>query len=290
MAGVSPLSEGAQCYYWTEDTWMTVTVKKVHSDLDPPVYTIDMGAGRAERQTTRERLYALDDYRDGPPAPQEIWIIPRRKFAPLVLERLVTADEDGCVTSIHANAAYYHKVAPTLVLLPPAEEMTQGGQPGMQGAAGSETPADVKTLLRIKTGRTFEEALMKTHGKALLLNFYSPSLEVYPKDQEHCWDIYDEGRTTRAEIPNEVLNMSVPLNNAPLEESLKAQLTSDKLPIAGIPSHLNADLSALHRAMYHYKLALGRTDPWRLAWNKESARVVAYKLTEERPCLHHERT
>ena len=207
--------------------------------------------------------------------------IPREIFARAFGERLVTVDADGCVAQIHANAAYCHKVAPTLVLFPPTEEMTKGGQPGMKGSAGSETPADVKTLLRTKTGRTFEEALIKTHGKALLLNFYSPSLEVYPKDKEHCWDIYDQVRTTATVIPNHVLNMSVPLNNAPLTAALMPHLTSAKPPIAGIPSHLNADLSALHRAMFHYKLALGRDEPWRLAWNKENARVVAYKLTED---------
>ena len=104
---------------------------------------------------------------------------------------------------------------------------------------------------------------------------------MYPKDKEHCWDIYDRDKTTAAVIPDNVLNPSMPLNNAPLKAALMPHLTRAKPPIAGIPSHLKDDLSALHRAMFHYKLALGRKDPWRLAWNKENARVIAYKLTED---------
>ena len=204
--------------------------------------------------------------------------ITREAFAHLFGGRLLTRDADGCVASIHGNAAYCHKVAPTLVLFPPAGETTDGGLPGMKGSDGSETPADVKTLLRTKTGRTFEEALMKTHGKALLLNFYSPSLEVYPKDKEHCWDIYDEAKTVATVIPDSALNVSIPLDSSTLRAALMPNLTSAKPPIAGLPSHLKDDISVLHRAMVHYKIALGRKEPWRLAWNKENARVIAYKL------------
>ena len=42
----------------------------------------------------------------------------------------------------------------------------------------SETPGEVKTLLNT-SGFQFEEAPIDTYVKALLLNFYSPSLE-YP--------------------------------------------------------------------------------------------------------------
>jgi hypothetical protein len=205
--------------------------------------------------------------------------IPRAVFAKLFGEHLLKLDADDCVASIHGNAAYCHKVAPTLVLFPPTAETTNGGLPGMKGSAGSETPADVKTLLRTKTGRTFEEALIKAHGKAILLNFYSPSLEVYPKDKEHCWDIYDKAKTSAAVIPNNALNSSMPLNSSTLAAALIPNLTSAKPPIAGLPGHLKDDISALHRAMVHYKIALGREEPWRLAWNKENARVIAYKLT-----------
>ena len=211
--------------------------------------------------------------------------ITRGDFGNLFGKRLVELDADGRVASIHGNAAYCHKVAPTLVLFPPAAETTDGGLPGMKGSAGSETPPNVRTLLKTKTGQTFEEALIKTHGKALLLNFYSPSLEVYPKDKEHCWDIYDQAKTVATVIPNNALNLTVPplpLNSSTLAAALMPFLTSAKPPMAGLPSHLKDDISGLHCAMVHYKLALGREqEPWRLAWNKENARVIAYKLAED---------
>ena len=178
--------------------------------------------------------------------------ISREEFSSLVLDDLLKLDAEKCVTSIHANAAYYHKVAPTLVLFPPAAEMTQGGLPGMKGSAGSETPVDVQTRLRTKDGQNFEEAVMNTYGKALLCNFYSPSHEVYPKDKEHCWDIYDQAKTTATVIPNNVLNVSIPPNNAPLAAALMPHLTSAKPPIAGLPSHLSEGrhLSALPACMH----------------------------------------
>ena len=62
----------------------------------------------------------------------------------------------------------------------------------MRGADGSETPDFIRTMIT-KKGRTFEESLVRIHGKALLLNFCSPSLEVYPKDSKDCHAIYGSG-------------------------------------------------------------------------------------------------
>ena len=101
---------------------------------------------------------------------------------------------------------------------------------------------------------------------------------MYPKDLEHCWDIYDKAKTEAAVIPDSALNVSLPLNSSTLNAALMPFLTSAKLPMDGLPSHLVTNTSALHRAMVHYKMALGRQEPWRLAWNKDNAIVVAYKL------------
>ena len=117
--------------------------------------------------------------------------IPRSAFNRVILENFIELDAEGRVTGVKPESGVrgFAKVAPTLVLYPSAEDMTAGGQPGMRGADESETPDFIKTLLT-KKGRTYEESLPKIYGKALLLNFCSPSVEMYPKDIPDCKKIY----------------------------------------------------------------------------------------------------
>ena len=137
--------------------------------------------------------------------------IPREAFNRAILEDFVELN-GWIVTRVKPESGVrgFAKVAPTLVLYPSAEELTAGGQPGMRGADGSVTPDHIKTMLT-KKGRTFEESLAKIHGKALLLNFCSPSVEVYPKDKADCNKIYDMAAVDANIVPEAALASDVTL-------------------------------------------------------------------------------
>ena len=198
--------------------------------------------------------------------------IPSNTFAHLVGTKLVTVDTNNCILTMEPGAAWWRKATPTLVLFPPRDELTADGLPDAAfRAAGSETPGEVKTLLNA-SGFQFEEAPIDTHGKALLLNFYSPSLEVYPKDKPECEKIYDMVKTTADEIPNAALSSVETLGAA-----LQPLLVSSGLPV---PSHLNERTPALLEKMVNHQKALGRQQQtWHVAWNKKNVRVIAHKLT-----------
>ena len=205
--------------------------------------------------------------------------ISRPLFNAQVLYRVVNLDPSGRVTGVKTPQAgeppfFARKVAPTLVLFPPAGELTAELEPGMRGAEGA---ADgVKTLLRTKSNHTFEEAFMSIYGKALLLNFCSPSMEVYPKDSKDCQAIYGPELRAANAVPLDALVSDVNLH-AYLTQQLRR---TGKEPIEVIDLD-EARIRHMRKVMIWYKEQLKRDEPWRMAWNKNDALVVAYKLTRE---------
>jgi len=163
----------------------------------------------------------------------------------------------------------YIKVAPTLVLYPNAEELSADGTPG-GGGMNYQVADDLRIMLKVKTGQSFEEAMMKVHGKALLLNFCTPYLEVYPKDKKHCADIYNMEQVDADTVPEQ----SVP----DLANYIRSRL-QDAAPMVPYVA-LNAERVA--QAMVEYRNGLGRGGlPWRMAFNKSDVTAVAFKLKRE---------
>ena len=166
----------------------------------------------------------------------------------------------------------WRKVAPTLLLYPnPREEQHLCGQPPHNGLDGAlspvEVPGVVRTLLRTREGQTFEEALMQCQGKALLLNFCTPSLEVYPKDAKHCALVYDMDAVTSTVVPEES------------EAALLAFLSEHVRRASPLVPNTQMDVAQIFSAMHGYRQALGRSGPWRLGVNKAETSVIARKLT-----------
>ena len=171
----------------------------------------------------------------------------------------------------------YTKVAPTLVLYPRADELTKGGDPGMRGEDGSGMPHVLQTLLRDKKGRTFQEAFPDLHGKALLLNFCSPSVEVYPKDIPDCRKIYDMEAVDKNIVPEEALANDVTLK-AYLDGQLQHMLgPSRPLKLQGEPPF---NYAKILQTMTYSRRDLKRDVPWRMAQNK-IGKVLARKLDRE---------
>lgn len=210
--------------------------------------------------------------------------ISRDGFNAAVLTELVTLDASReRVTGLkeQSTAFFSRKVAPTLVLYPPDDELTAGGAPGMRDEDGTPdgTWRRPKTLLKTKSGHhTFEEALMSIHGKALLLNFCSPSLEVYPKDSKDCHAIYGSGLDGLAAdvVPDAAL-----ASDADLKAYLTQQLGRTVPAIEPMTEDkLDKVIEDMREDMKYYKKRLKRNE-WRMARNKDNALVVACKLTRE---------
>ncbi len=200
--------------------------------------------------------------------------IPRSAFNRVILENFVELN-GWIVTKVKPESGVkgFAKVAPTLVLYPNAEDVTAGGQPGMHGADGSETPDHIKTMI-IKKGRTFEESLMRIHGKALLLNFCSPSVEVYPKDKADCHQIYDMAAVDANVVPEAALANEVTLK-AYLDGQLQHMLGHLKpLQLQGEPPF---NYTKILQTMIYSRRDLKRDVPWRMAQNK-IGKVLARKL------------
>mmetsp|Transcript_17320 Transcript_17320/g.59225 ORF Transcript_17320/g.59225 Transcript_17320/m.59225 type:complete len:323 (+) Transcript_17320:28-996(+) len=145
----------------------------------------------------------------------------------------------------------YHKAAPTLLLYPEAEE------------AGGDCEMDpgLQTLISTRGG-TFQEAVFRCRGKALLLNFCTPSLEVYPKDETDCGHIYNLAEATLRAVPEG--------SDVQLEKYLAAALQQ----AAPLAPYQGMDVGRIRQAMAAYKEALGRAGPWRLAYNLPDSSVV----------------
>ena len=209
--------------------------------------------------------------------------IPREAFNDIVLELCVELDgkivrrvKEGI--GMKPVMKLYTKVAPTLVLYPRADELTKGGDPGMRGEDGSGMPHVLQTLLRDKKGRTFQEAFPDLHGKALLLNFCSPSVELYPKDNKDCHDIYD-----MRSVDDDHISAAALANDALFE----AELLKHGARMAPKPlKQPKLDYTLIRSAMVHYQQVLKRehvggrlgASGWRMAWNKKG-KVLAYQLS-----------
>jgi len=190
--------------------------------------------------------------------------IPRKDFAEALLPIMQAKIADP--------ASRYLKVAPTLVLYPPEEELDASGDPKslMDRGMDYQMPNDMKTLLQTKSGQTFAEAMTKTYGKAILINFCTPFLEVYPKDKKHCAMIYDMAQVDRDVVPDSSLEELT-------EYIRKAVAVANPLtPYAGL------DAARIATSMHEYRKALGRDAiKWRMALNKQDATAVAVKLRRE---------
>jgi len=176
----------------------------------------------------------------------------------------------------------WRKVVPTMVLFPKNHEMLPSGEPNpatyvkktFEGGEG------LKTELQTKKGQTFEEAVIKAHGKALLMNVCTPFLEIYPKDQPHCAQIFDIDRTIADVVPETSVEE--------LKEFLKRRCEEAK----PFKPYVNSNVDRIAQLMVEYRKVLGRdqapdqhtqTMPirWRLAFNKADAHVIAFKLERE---------
>ena len=104
--------------------------------------------------------------------------LPRRDFAEYWLPIMRSHHADPLST--------YQKVTPTFMLVPPPEE--EATTRPMQTEVSAELQAFMR---RSGTGQTFQEAMAHAHGKALLLNVCTPFLEVYPKDEDGCKQLFD---------------------------------------------------------------------------------------------------
>jgi len=168
-------------------------------------------------------------------------------------------------------AHLYQKVAPTLVLYPNADELTPEGIPSLHKPDMQyHVATDMQTLLQTKSGQTFQEAMVKTHGKALLMNFCTPFLEVYPKDKLHCAQIYNMEELEKNVVPE----TSVADLAAYIKEQL--QLANPLTPYVAL------DANRVAEAMGVYRNATGRYGtPWRLAYNKTDAVAVGIKLSRQ---------
>ena len=163
----------------------------------------------------------------------------------------------------------YLKVAPTLVLYPNVEEMDANGDPlpSTEGGMQYQVATDLRTMLLTKSGQTFSEAMMKAHGKALLINFCTPFLEAYPKDKKHCAMIYDMTQLDSAVVPES----SIP----ELAQYIASALTTAN----PLTPYTALDANRVAQSMMEYRKALGREGmPWRMALNKQTVTAVACKL------------
>jgi hypothetical protein len=163
----------------------------------------------------------------------------------------------------------FRKVVPTMVLFPNEDELNASGMPGT-GGMQYQVPDDLKTILQVAgTGQLFEEALLKCHGKALLLNLCSPSLEVYPKDKEHCEKIYDMAAVTANVVPeaDEAALLNYLVQQCKVANPLR-------MPTLQVPK--------VFAAMKAYRKKLGRDGtPWRLAYNRADITAVGIKAVHD---------
>jgi len=162
---------------------------------------------------------------------------------------------------------HYLKVAPTFVLYPRNSEIDGDGNPLPPLARGA---TNLQTLLQTKTGQTFPEAMSSVHGKCMLMNFCTPSVELYPKKMKDCGMIYDLQQLDKAVVPDESVDE--------LTEYIKRAVEHAN-PL--VPKRAS-EAKRVAAAMKTSRRDLGRDSvPWRLAFNKSNVTVVAWKLGRE---------
>lgn len=147
----------------------------------------------------------------------------------------------------------FKKVVPTLVLLPSSDIVD----------TNDEIPQEIKTVLKTKKGETFEESIAKCSDKAVLLNFCTSSLEIYPKNLNDCQKIYNMNELEKNIVPNEYYSA----------KSFLEKIVQNNNSIN--PYNINFD--EVLKVMSYYSHILKRTT-WYLAFNKSNCTVSAMKL------------
>ena len=165
---------------------------------------------------------------------------------------------------LHAQPSYiFQKVTPTMVLFPSPEELAVPME--------TETPPEIQAyMMRSATGDTFADVMTKVIGKALLMNVCTPFLELYPKDEEGCKQMFD---------PHNMLSSEsiVPETS---QEDLEAFLKQHMQRASPIKPFWGMNAAKIAECMIAYRTCLGRqTIPWRIVYNKGDASVVAAKIT-----------
>ena len=151
----------------------------------------------------------------------------------------------------------YTKVVPTLVLYP------DSNSPDFS----NDIPTFCKTVLKTKAGQSFEESVAKCNGKAILFNFCTDSLEIYPKSLEECAKIYDMDSLEKNTLPDCDNNENIILG-------LLQSAISIGCPIKPFP----VDFPNIIEVMTYYKKLFRRDVPWRIAYNVPSSTVKILKL------------
>ena len=161
----------------------------------------------------------------------------------------------------------FQKSTPVFVLPPSPDEV----QHAME--VTPEVAPEYQALLASQgTGQTFQEAMTKASGKALIMNIFTPFLELYPKDEQDCTKLFDmEALMSATHVVPEtsVADLAGFLQKAYIEAS-------------PITPFLGLDANKIAQCMTAYRANLGREGmPWRLGYNHKNSSVVAVKMTRE---------
>jgi hypothetical protein len=157
----------------------------------------------------------------------------------------------------------YCKVVPTMVLFPTATE----------GSFDGQVPQPIMTLLKLRDGTQLEETRGEYRNKCALLNFCTPSVEVYQKPVEGkggCKDIYDWEAVEAQVVPETSKEECVAYLNRFVEQ--------------GMPINANRAMSIelVAERCEELRRCLGRGGmPWRIAFNRRDVTLVAHKLTHD---------
>ena len=203
--------------------------------------------------------------------------IPRQDFTDFFLERMV--GNPGDTVYPKAPAKLYQKAAPALVLFPNASEKKRPRDADDFDA--TPVPKAVgRVLLQTKSGSEFKQSVnSQIWGEPAIVNFCSPSVEIYSKSTADFMKLYEwKHATDGEEVPMGCLE-----SNEQLEAFLAAQLKSIRpTPITQTQlDTLELNITEIRIAMKNYRDTLERTEhPWRVACST-TGRVIACKLTED---------
>lgn len=171
-----------------------------------------------------------------------------------------TAFRDVFVKYLESHPAHYVKCTPTLVLFD-------------DGDRAVSVPKTLPTILKHKLGQSVEEVVRGCDGKAVLLNFLTPSMEAYTKGIADCEKIY-------------VMSDLIAVPEA--EEEAVRTLQQAHQRADPICTH-EVEYTDVVRHMRDLRASLGRSGSWHLAFNTLDTIVTALKLTSSvmRELLRH---
>jgi hypothetical protein len=202
--------------------------------------------------------------------------IPRQEFSDFFLEHMLVRIHEDTVYP-KPTAEPYQKAAPALVLFPDASEKKRLRE--ADDVDATPLPKDVgRVLLKTKSGSEFKQSVnSQMWGETAVLNFCSPSVEIYSKGTTDFMKLYGwKHATDGEEVPMGCLE-----SNEQLKAFLAAQLKGvGPTPITQIQLD-NPKLTEIRTAMRNFQSSLERTEhPWRVA-RSTTGRVIACKLTRE---------